>query len=137
MEEEAGGCSSSPLTFTDIVYKWLDIALDYGIPEKEYWEMTIAELIRAVESKKRVQLEQAREKARFDYVLADLVGRSVGRLYSSVNNYPSIANAYPSLFTTEEVEQEMIQKKDELSALRFKQFAQLYNKNLKEAAKSE
>lgn len=98
--------------------------------------MTIAELIRLVESKKRTQLEQAKEKAIFDYTLANLVGHSIGRLYSSANHYPTLAEAYPQLFTTEEIEQEMANKKDELSALRLKQFAQLYNNKHKEAAKS-
>ena len=97
--------------------------------------MTIAELIRYVESKKRVQIEQAKEKAIFDYTLANLIGRSIGRLYSSTNQYPTIAEAYPALFTTEEVEQEVAQRKDELSALRLKQFAQAYNDKHKEAAK--
>lgn len=99
--------------------------------------MTIAELIRLVDSKKRTQLEAAKERAIYDYTLADLVGRSIGRLYSSANKYPTIADAYPSLFTTEEVDKIMIEKKDTLSALRFKQFAQAYNDKNKEAANSE
>lgn len=99
--------------------------------------MTLAELIRLVESKKRMQLLQAKEKATFDYMLADLIGRSVARLQSSANHYPTIAEAYPTLFTTEEVEEKIQSKKDELSALRFKQFAQSYNKKFKEVANLE
>jgi len=97
--------------------------------------MTIAELIRAVESKKRQQLEQYKEKAHFDYVLADMIGRSISRLYSSNAQYPTIADAYPSLFNSEEIEEQMAAKQDELSALRLRQFAQLYNNKHKEAAK--
>ena len=99
--------------------------------------MTLAELIRLIESKKRVLELEARERATFDYILGDLIGRSVGRAYNSANHYPSIAEVYPSLFTAEEVEQERQSKKDELSALRFKQFAQSYNKKYKEVAKVE
>lgn len=98
--------------------------------------MTIAELIRSVESKRRVEQLKARDKATFDYILADLIGRSVARIHSSANHYPTIAEAYPTLFTAEEVEEEIQVKKDELSALRFKQFAQSYNKKYKEVAKS-
>lgn len=127
--------SSSPL-FADLAYKWLEIALDYGIKESDFWDMTIAELIRAVESKKRVLLQDSKQKAIYDYTLADLIGRSYARVHSSVNRFPSIAEAYPSLFTSEEFEEEMQAKKDELSALRFKQFAQSYNNKRKEAAKS-
>jgi hypothetical protein len=99
--------------------------------------MTIAELTRLVESRKRVMQVEAREKATYDYILADLIGRSVSRINSSANRYPSIAEAYPSLFSSEEIEEEIQAKKAELSALRFKQFAQSYNKKRKEAAKIE
>lgn len=115
--------------------KWRDIALDYGIAESEYWTMTIAELIRLIDSRKRIQELEAREKATFDYILADLIGRSVARVHSSANHYPSIAEAYPSLFSKEEVEEEIQAKKNKLSALRFKQFAQAYNNKYKGAAK--
>lgn len=99
--------------------------------------MTLAELIRLVDSKKRVQKVEAKEKAIFDYTLADLIGRSISRMYSSANKYPTIAEVYPSLFDAAEVEEQIQVKKDTLSALRFKQFAQSYNKKLKEVAKVE
>lgn len=99
--------------------------------------MTIAELSRYVESRKRVMELEAREKATYDYILADLIGRSIARVHSSANHYPSIADAYPSLFNKEEMEEELQAKKDELSVLRFKQFAQAYTMKRKEAAKVE
>ena len=90
--------------------------------------MTFAELDRAITAKKK----QEKRKAAFDYILADLVGRSIARVYNSQNTYPSLAEAYPSLFDKAEEEEELQRKKDELSALRFKQFALTYNKNHKE-----
>jgi hypothetical protein len=120
-----------------LLNKWRDAALDYGISEREYWEMTISELIRLVESRKRVMEIEAREKATYDYILAELIGRSIARVHSSANHYPTLAEAYPSLFSTEEEEEAIQTKKDELSALRFKQFAQAYNKKFKEAANIE
>lgn len=121
--------------FADLAYKWLEIALDYGITESDFWEMTIAELMRAIESKKRIQLQDSKQKAIYDYTLADLIGRSIARVHSSANRFPSIAEAYPSLFTSEEVEEELQANKDKLSALRFKQFAQSYNKKFKGGGK--
>lgn len=94
--------------------------------------MTLAELIRLIESKKRIQERQLKEKANFDYILGDLIGRSVARIHSSSAKYPSIAEAYPSLFSQEEIDRNIQTKKDELSALRFKQFAQFHNSKLKE-----
>ena len=120
-----------------MLYKWRDTALDYGVSEREYWEMTISELTRLTESRRRVMEIEAREKATYDYILADLIGRSIARVHSSANRYPTLAEAYPSLFSAQEEAEEMQAKKDELSALRFKQFAQAYNKKFKEAAKVE
>lgn len=93
--------------------------------------MTLAELVRLIESKKRVQERELKERAHFDYILGDLIGRSVARIHSSSNKYPSIAEAYPALFSQEEVEESIQAKKDELSVLRFKQFTQSFNAKFK------
>lgn len=97
--------------------------------------MTLAELDRALASKKRVMLVEAKEKATFDYILADLVGRSVSRIYSSANKLPDIAEVYPTIFDSEEIAQKKAEKKQELSVLRFKQFADSYNKRFKGGSK--
>lgn len=60
--------------------------------------MTIAEIYRKVSSYNRVREAQIREKATFDYSLANLIGLSVSRLLDSKNKYPPISDAYPSLF---------------------------------------
>ena len=118
----------SPFLFTDYVYQWLDNALDYGISESDFWEMTLAEIIRHIESRKRVMKVDAKEKATYYYVLADLIGRSVARIHSSSNQMPPIAEVFPSLFDSEEIEEKLQEKKDELSVLRFKQFTQSFNR---------
>ena len=89
--------------------------------------MTLAELIRAIESKKRIQKRKQQEEASRDYILADLIGRSVARIYSSSAKMPSIEEAYPSLFDDEELEAKRQAKRDELTILRFKQFTKSYN----------
>ena len=96
--------------------------------------MTLSELIRLIDSKKRIQKREAQEKASSDYILADMVGRSIARIYSSANTFPRISEFYPNLFDTEEMEEKVQEKKDELSVLRFKQFAKSYNKKFKEVA---
>lgn len=92
--------------------------------------MTIAELERLIESKKRIQKREQQDKAAFDYILADLMGRSYARIYSSSARMPEISAAYPTLFDSEEIQEQKQLRKDELSALRFKQFAQAYNNKL-------
>lgn len=108
-----------------------------GISEHDFWTMTFAELGRALASRKRVLRTEARERASFDYILADLIGRSVSRIHSSSNKMPDIAEAYPALFDNEEMAQKKAEKKAEISALRFKQFANSYNAKFKEVSKIE
>ena len=120
-----------PFLFADVALKWLDNALDCGIDENKYWSMTFAELKRAIDSKQRTQREEARQKAMFDYVLSDLIGRSVARIHSSSNKMPKLADVYPSLFVAEEIEEAEQKKRDELSAERFKAFANSINKRMR------
>lgn len=93
--------------------------------------MTLAELTRFVESRKRQIKAEAQQQAFQNYILADLIGRSVARIYSSSNEIPSLKDAYPTLFDEESFDEEIQKKKDELSALRFKQFAQSFNNRFK------
>lgn len=97
--------------------------------------MTIAEVVRAVESYNRCYKAKQKEKAAFDYILAEAIGSSVARIYSSAAKMPQLYELYPSLFVSAEIEEQQQAKKDELSVLRFKQFAQAHNNKIKGAAK--
>lgn len=119
--------SSSPFLFSDYMFKWLENALDFGLTEHEFWEMTLAEFDRYVDSRRRVNEREAKEKATYDYILADLIGRSVSRLFDSSNKYPEIYDAYPSLFEKDKIEQQRQERLDELSAQRFMAFAKSFN----------
>lgn len=121
--------------FSDVVMKWLESALDCGIKEVDFWNMTLAEIERAVKSKQRVMKREAQERASADYILGDLIGRSIARIYNSSARYPDIYTAYPTLFDSKQLEEKKRAQKEELSVLRFKQFAQSYNKRFKEVLK--
>ena len=97
--------------------------------------MTLAEIERYLESRMRVRKEDERQTAYDNYRLADLIGRSIARVYNSSNKYPSLAEAYPSLFSSEEEQEAIQEKKDELSALRFRQFAESFNNRFDKEAK--
>lgn len=109
--------------------------MDCGISEWDFWNMTFAEVSRALASYKRVKKQQEQERASFDYILADLIGQSMARIYSSSARLPEIATAYPTLFDSQAIQEHKQQKKNELSALRFKQFAAAHNMKYKGAAK--
>lgn len=90
--------------------------------------MTIGELKRAVSSKLRVKKAEAREKASYDYTLAQIIGRACGIAFGTVKSeFPDIASVYPTLFDSEEIKRKKQEKQAELSALRFKQFAESFN----------
>ena len=72
--------------------------------------MTLAELTRLLDSKRRMQKLQAQERASYDYILADLIGRSISRVYNSSNTMPEISAAYPTLFDGEEIREQKAQK---------------------------
>lgn len=93
--------------------------------------MTLAELERALESKRRRLKVQQKERASFDYILADLIGRSISRIYKSSNTMPEISKVYPNIFNEEEEQEKIQAKKDELSAIRFKMFANSFNQRFK------
>ena len=92
--------------------------------------MTLAEFDRFVDSQKRIQKRKAEERASYDYILGDLIGRSIARVYSPSNKYPEIYEAYPNIFKREEVEDIKQEQTMKLSALRLQQFAESFNKKL-------
>lgn len=105
------------------------MALDSGIRELDYWEMTIGEVVRQIESNNRMEKLQAQEKASYDYILASLIVRGVSITLGSKDTFPPIEEVYSGLFTERILEQQ--EKAEEnritLSVLRFRQFAQSYN----------
>jgi hypothetical protein len=98
----------------------------YGITEREFFSMTITEIERSIKAKKELE----KRRAQFDFILADLIGRSVARVYNSENTLPTLAEAYPSLFNEQEEQEARQQAQDEMNAQKFMQFAQSFNRNL-------
>lgn len=94
--------------------------------------MTIGEVRRAFDSYSRRKKRESQEKASYDWILADLIARSMARLYSSSATYPAIEEVYPTLFDSKEIQEKKLEQKAELSALRFKQFAQSFNQRFKD-----
>lgn len=111
------------------------------IPEKEFWSMTISELGRAIASKTRIKETEAKERASFDYILAQLIMKGTNIAFAGKGDFPKFEDVYSALFTRDRdengqtIQEKRQNRKDELSALRFRQFAQSFNKRFKEVAK--
>ena len=110
----------------------LNNALDYGITEQEFWDMTFAELDRMVASKQRMEKFKAREKAVYDYIHASLIGKAFASCMDNKAKFPEVYEAYPSLFNDEEFKAQREEINNQLSALRFKQFASSHNRRWQE-----
>jgi hypothetical protein len=97
-----------------------------GLPEREFWEMTVAEIeryVKGAEYRMKVQ-------AQMDYMLGNLIGISVARCVSKEATYPPIETVYPSLFeapSQEELEQKEEQQNITNSTNRFMEFAMKHN----------
>lgn len=95
--------------------------------------MTIAEVIRAIESNNRVKKAEAKEKAIFDYIHASLIVKGVGITLGSKQSFPAMEDVYSSLFKddSEELKRKEQEQKNNLYALRFLKFAQAHNQKIK------
>lgn len=86
--------------------------------------MTIAEVARWQEG----AMWRLKSKAQFDYILADLIGISAGRMASNDVKYPALEDAYPDLFNDKEKKEEHDDAEIATNNInRFLQFAMAHN----------
>lgn len=106
----------------------LQPAINMGLSEFDFWNMTKAEIERHLEG----AVWQLKSKAQFDYLLADLIGVSVARILDSKAEYPPIEKAYSFLFedTVPEANEEEIRMENSMN--RFMEFALKHNAKLRE-----
>lgn len=99
--------------------------------------MTPGEVDRSIQSKIRVRKIETQERASYDYILANLIIKGVNLSLGGKGEFPSIEEAYPGIFDDRIAarNEEIQEQKMNLSALRFKQFAQSYNRKFKEVPK--
>lgn len=95
--------------------------------------MTPGEVVRLTQARSRIRRLEAQERASYDYILANLIIKGVSITLGSKGNFPTIEEAYPGLFDdlAEKRNEELNKQKMNLSALRFRQFAQSYNDKFK------
>ena len=108
-------------------------ALDYGITERDFWNMTPREVMNSIKSKRKVKELELQEKATFDYIQAQLIIKGVGIALGSKQNFPTIYEVYNGIFDNviKEQEEKIQAQKNNVSAIRFKKFAQSFNNRLK------
>jgi hypothetical protein len=86
---------------------------------EQFWESTYEEISDILKSFNRKLEFKRKEKASFDYILADLIGLSAGRLMSEGNKYPTINQSYPSLFPLSEETEDTSWLSQKMSMMKF------------------
>ncbi len=105
----------------------LQPAINLGLDEEKFWEMTVAEIQRYMDG----AIWRYKTRAQFDYILADLTGVSMARIFASNAEFPSIDEVYPTLFEKEAKEKREEEIRITNSANRFMEFALKHNAKVK------
>ena len=95
-----------------------------GLLESQFWEMTVAEIERYMEG----YTWRLKAEAQLNYSLANLIGMSVGRLMSQDVEFPTLAQAYPTLFEKEIEEERLAEEATNRSVNNFLARAMAINK---------
>ncbi len=106
--------------------KVLPVALDIGITEEQFLEMTIPEIDRYALSFQRRMEYQQKEKANFLYTHAVLVGNAFSKVMGG-GEFPSIEEAFPMLFDTPETQERKQKQITDISVKRFLLFKERNN----------
>ena len=89
--------------------------------------MTLAEVVRW----EKGAIFRLKSKAQFDYILADLIGISVGSKFSDKIEYPTIEKAYSGLFDEQKEEHDNEEIIAQNNVNRFMEFALKHNAMMK------
>lgn len=108
------------------IQEFLQPSINLGLDESKFWDMTIAELERWQEG----ALSRMKTQAQFDYMLANLIGISVARIYKNNLQYPTIEKVYPELFKEEKDNEPSEQEIAQNNINRFLNFAIEHNKRM-------
>ena len=105
----------------EVILSLLDQAIKIGLDERDFWEMTIAEVGRWSEGVAHRKNQSNKEVANMMWLLPQLISSAIGSLFDKNATYPRIEEVFPDLFENDpEVEK---RKKMERSAINIIQFA--------------
>ena len=121
---------NEPITFESQINELLVQCMSIGMTEEDFYNSTLAQVTRYVESYNKQQENQLQEKAYFDYQLANLIGMSVARLLSKDAKYPTFEKAYP--FVNKDAKAEVNEEWEmEVQHNKLREWAEQINKKFK------
>lgn len=109
-------------------------SLEYGIKERDFWDMTPGEIVRECNAISKARKLALQEQATLDYIHAQLITKGISIVLGDKSAFPQIHDVYPNIFddVIEEQKAKIAEQKAMLSASRFRQFAQSYNSRHKQ-----
>ena len=118
------------ITFESQINELLVQCMSIGLKESLFYDFTLAQVTRYIESYNKQKQQEMEEKAYFDYQLANLIGMSVARLLSKDAKYPTFEKAYPFINkdTKTEVDEEW---EMEVQHNKIREWAEQMNKKFK------
>lgn len=125
--------NKEPVSIVKILDDYLLGCLQLGLTEAEFNRMTLAEVKRWIDAHEKCRLRELKEQAMIEYISVDLIGVSVGRLFTKDVSYPQFTEAFASLFTEEEIkqiEEDRLKAKREETIARMKAMAKAHNDRL-------
>lgn len=113
----------------------LQPAINTGLAESAFWDMTKAEIERHMEG----AVWRYRTQAQFDYSLANLFGVAVARILDSNVDFPAIEQVYPNLFDKEIQEKQSSEEEERMtnSTNNFLAFAKAHNARMRKEDNKE
>lgn len=100
------------------------------MPEHQFWDMTINEIVNFLKAKRKEDEARLQERALMDYKLANLIMLA----FHDHKSFPEFREFYSFLNfedDAEEKERKEQERRDELTAIRFRQFADSFNARFK------
>lgn len=125
------------MSLYEIAMTLLQPAINCGLSESDFWNMTKIEVERYLEG----ATWRMKVQAQFYYSLADLIGVSCARIMSKDVEFPTIEQVYPNLYLepTSGQEEEVIEEQKDMTASvnRFLEFAMAHNSKIRKELGNE
>ena len=126
----ANDTKNESLTFKQQMGELLVQCMSIGLKESLFYDFTLSEVTRYIESYNKQKQQEMEEKAYFDYQLANLIGMSVARLLSKDAKYPTFEKAYP--FINKDAKTEVDEEWEmEVQHNKIREWAEQMNKKFK------
>lgn len=124
--------SDSPnnnVMFENHVMDLLGQCMSIGMKENEFYELTLDQITRYVESYTKQQENKYQDQAFFDYQLANLIRIAIGGLIDKKVSFPALEKAYPFVKGTYEKEVDE-QWEMEVQRIKLREWAEQMNQKM-------